>query len=186
MTVQFAARAFGALRARWPPCLEPQPHCDCRPILQSGKEEGSGREMKPAPSGRGGAGGRETPLSLRGPPHTDTLANCFAELIAFWREVSAHDKLSKEAQGQELNEIAFLRGAWGSGRPSCRGSWGLPSFFSVRAPLLPGPSPSSELSGPWLVPCLVSFWFLCCIPEEPALPDLPPTLKPPQVPWGSK
>lgn len=129
MTVQFAARAFGALRARWPPCLEPQPHCDCRPILQSGKEEGSGREMKPVPSGRGGAGGRETPLSLRGPPHTDTLANCFAVLIAFWREVSAHDKLSKEAQGQELNEMAFLRGAWGSGRPSCRGSWGLPSFF---------------------------------------------------------
>lgn len=73
--------------------------------FQKPSEGGRGKEMKSPRSGKG-RGRLEGPSSTsETQPHTDTLANCFVELIAFWREVWA--------QQQELNEMAFLRGAGG-------------------------------------------------------------------------
>lgn len=89
--------------------------------------------------GRGRSEGTSSTSETR--PHTDTLANCFVELIAFWQEVWA--------RGRELNEMAFLRGAWGIrwGRPALSLTW--TSSFTAFS----GPPPSSR-SGP-SVPCPV-------------------------------
>lgn len=85
-------------------------------------------------------------------PHTDTVAKGCAELIALWREVSACDRLLREAQG-ELNEMAFLGvGLGAQARLSCPFHLDPHPYFSVRSP-----GPWSLLicgaAGPQLVPC---------------------------------
>lgn len=101
MTVQFAARAFPGR----PATSHSLAVTADLSFIPEPSEGGRGKELKSVHSGKGRGWSEGASLTSETWPHTDTLANRFVELIASWQEVWA--------QGQELNEMAFLGEAWG-------------------------------------------------------------------------